>query len=222
MKTVLTCNNPAEAAVVSSILEAEGIETFVPQENTPQPIAGFPGGFQVKVQDEQFERALEILRAGGFAPTALLESSLSPRISHPKLPLFRWLLITHVILAIGIWFNAQKVDTRIPYQVRDYLDSLAPSLELWGLGYLGWMIGFGIDLVGSVILFFRSRFGLWVFAGGLALQTLWLWVFPGGIVYGAWSMIGTIDITLAGFLFGWAWSDKALLFSEKLEAKPSE
>jgi hypothetical protein len=217
MKTVLTCNNPAEVAVVSSILESEGIEIFVPQENTPQPIAGFPGGFQVKVEDDQFERAIEILRAGGFTPTPLIAPAASHHIphAHPKLPLFRWLVLTHIALAIGLWLNAQEVDPATPPYVNEYLESLAPSVELWGLGYMIWLIGFGIDLVGSITLFFRSRFGLRILIGGLTIETLWVWVFPGGIVYGASAVFIAIDVTLAGFLIGWAWSDKTLLVSEK-------
>lgn len=211
MKTIITCSNLTEVAMVRSLLEGDSIEVHVPQEHTPQPFAGFPGGFQIQVDDDLERRALEILRSANYSSIPLVGNSNGAGVTSPRLAWFRWLVVTDALLAIGVWLSAQRIDNSMPPAVRDYLDSLAASLELWSLGYYVYLIGFVTYLIGAMLLLFRMRMGLWMFVGGLALETLWAWVFPGGIIYGVANVFSMLELVLAGIIIGWAFSDRILL-----------
>lgn len=211
MQTVITCNNLAEAALVRSLLNAEDIEVLVPDEDTPQPLAGFPGGYRIQVPDSDRVRALAVLHAAGYikSPQKSAESNSPP--PPPRLTLFRTLLLIDAVLAIGVWIQSQRLVSSAPSHVQEYLESLAASFELWDLGYEVYTMGFGINLVGAVLLLFRLRTGLWLYFGGLMAEVLWAWVFPGGIIYGLLSVVGTLEILLAGFIIGFATFDKTIL-----------
>jgi hypothetical protein len=62
MTTVTTCSNPAEAMLLKSLLEANDIPAFVPDELTAQSAPHFSGsGLHLQVADEHAETAKRIL-----------------------------------------------------------------------------------------------------------------------------------------------------------------
>jgi hypothetical protein len=62
MTTVATCSNPAEAMLLKSLLEANQITTYVPDELTAQSAPHFSGsGIRVQVDDQHAETARKIL-----------------------------------------------------------------------------------------------------------------------------------------------------------------
>jgi hypothetical protein len=62
MITVTTCSNPAEAMLLRSLLEANGIPAFVPDELSAQTAPNFTGsGLHLQVADEHAETAKKII-----------------------------------------------------------------------------------------------------------------------------------------------------------------
>ncbi len=62
MTTVTTCSNPAEAMLLKSLLEANGIPAFVPDELSAQTAPNYAGsGLHLQVADEQVEAARQLL-----------------------------------------------------------------------------------------------------------------------------------------------------------------
>lgn len=62
MTTVTTCSNPAEAMLLKSMLEANDIPAYVPQELTAQSAVDFAGsGIRVQVDDENAAAARKVL-----------------------------------------------------------------------------------------------------------------------------------------------------------------
>jgi hypothetical protein len=62
MITVTTCSNPAEAMLLKSLLEANGIPAFVPDELSAQTAPNFAGsGLHLQVADEHAETAKKLL-----------------------------------------------------------------------------------------------------------------------------------------------------------------
>lgn len=62
MITVTTCSNPAEAMLLKSLLEANGIPAFVPDELSAQTAPIYAGsGLHLQVADEHAETARKLL-----------------------------------------------------------------------------------------------------------------------------------------------------------------
>lgn len=62
MTTVTTCSNPAEAMLLKSLLEANGIPAFVPDELTAQTAPNFSGsGLHLQVADEHADTARRLI-----------------------------------------------------------------------------------------------------------------------------------------------------------------
>ncbi len=62
MTNVATCSNPAEAMLLKTLLEGNGITVYVPDELTAQSAVNFAGeGIRVFVDAENFETAKRIL-----------------------------------------------------------------------------------------------------------------------------------------------------------------
>lgn len=62
MITVATCSNPAEAMLLKSLLEANDIPAFLPDELTPQTALDFSGsGLHLQVAEEHAETARQLL-----------------------------------------------------------------------------------------------------------------------------------------------------------------
>jgi hypothetical protein len=62
MITVATCSNPAEAMLLKSLLEANEITAYVPDELTAQAAPHFSGsGIRLQVDDEHADAAKKIL-----------------------------------------------------------------------------------------------------------------------------------------------------------------
>ncbi len=62
MTNVATCSNPAEAMLLKTLLEGNGITVYVPDELTSQSAVNFAGdGIRVFVDPENFETAKRIL-----------------------------------------------------------------------------------------------------------------------------------------------------------------
>jgi hypothetical protein len=62
MTTVATCSNPAEAMLLKSLLEANEITAYVPDELTAQSAPHFSGsGIRIQVDDEHAATARKIL-----------------------------------------------------------------------------------------------------------------------------------------------------------------
>ena len=60
---------PSEAQTLMALLRAEGIECYLRNELTSQIMAGYVdvGGARIEVLEKDVPRALEILKAGGYA-----------------------------------------------------------------------------------------------------------------------------------------------------------
>lgn len=62
MTTVATCSNPAEAMLLKSLLEANDIRAYVPDELTAQSAPHFSGsGIRVQVDDQHADTAKRLL-----------------------------------------------------------------------------------------------------------------------------------------------------------------
>ncbi|MEN9632910.1 MAG: putative prokaryotic signal transducing protein [Verrucomicrobiota bacterium] len=62
MTTVINCSNPAEAMLLKSVLEANQIPAYVPEELTAQAAVHFAGGgIRVMVDEENVAAAQRIL-----------------------------------------------------------------------------------------------------------------------------------------------------------------
>ena len=62
MTTVATCSNPAEAMLLKSLLEANEITAYVPDELTAQSAPHFSGsGIRIQVDDQHADTARRIL-----------------------------------------------------------------------------------------------------------------------------------------------------------------
>jgi hypothetical protein len=62
MTTVATCSNPAEAMLLKSLLEANDITAYVPDELTAQSAPHFSGsGIHIQVDDQDAAMAKRIL-----------------------------------------------------------------------------------------------------------------------------------------------------------------
>ena len=62
MVTVATCSNPAEAMLLKSLLEANEIEVYVPDELTSQTAVHYSGsGIHVQVNDTDAETARKLI-----------------------------------------------------------------------------------------------------------------------------------------------------------------
>lgn len=71
MITIATCSNPAEAMLLKSLLEANDIPAFVPDELTAQTAPNYSGsGLHLQVAAEHAESARRILQD---AESALIE-----------------------------------------------------------------------------------------------------------------------------------------------------
>jgi hypothetical protein len=69
MITVATCSNPAEAMLLKSLLEANDITAYVPEELTAQSAPHFSGsGIRVQVDDEHGDAAKRILEEAEANP----------------------------------------------------------------------------------------------------------------------------------------------------------
>jgi hypothetical protein len=76
MITVATCSNPAEAMLLKSLLQANNIEAYVPDELTAQSAPHFSGsGIRVQVQEQQAEAAKRILDEAESKPDADAEEA---------------------------------------------------------------------------------------------------------------------------------------------------
>lgn len=76
MKTVATCSNPAEAMLLKSLLEANNITAYVPDELTAQSAPHFSGsGLHIQVDDENADTARKLLEE---AETAFADESGEP------------------------------------------------------------------------------------------------------------------------------------------------
>lgn len=75
MITVATCSNPAEAMLLKSLLQANDIEAYVPDELTAQSAPHFSGsGIRVQVQEQHAEAAKRILDEAESKPGTESES----------------------------------------------------------------------------------------------------------------------------------------------------
>lgn len=62
MTTITTCSDPAEAMLLKSLLEANDIPAFVPDELSAQTAPNYTGGgLHLQVADEHAETARKIL-----------------------------------------------------------------------------------------------------------------------------------------------------------------
>lgn len=68
MTTVATCSNPAEAMLLKSLLEANAITAYVPEELTAQAAPDFSGsGLRVQVDDENAVAAKRLIEEAAIA-----------------------------------------------------------------------------------------------------------------------------------------------------------
>lgn len=110
---------PADAQILRSLLESEGIECYLKDELSNQILGSYVdiGGVKVEILEKDVPRALEIMEAGGFPVETNNEpeqlkalSSFSDRIPFlRKYPLEKQIMIifiiTAVLLALLIYFS---------------------------------------------------------------------------------------------------------------------
>jgi hypothetical protein len=78
MTTVATCSNPAEAMLLKSLLEANNITAYVPDELTAQSAPHFSGsGIHIQVDDEQAAAAQRVLESAEDTDDSGSETELS-------------------------------------------------------------------------------------------------------------------------------------------------
>ena len=60
---------PSEAGPLMALLESEGIECYLRNELTSQLMAGYVdvGGARLEILEKDYDRALELMREGGYA-----------------------------------------------------------------------------------------------------------------------------------------------------------
>lgn len=125
--TLKTFTYPSEAYILRGKLESEGISCFIKDEFTVQSnpmYSNAVGGVKLQVQEVDLEKAIEILKAGGYT---LDDYSQPPkfylnfaRISD-KIPLFNKIpelfrvLIIFVILVCGILYSLMWLITKLVY-----------------------------------------------------------------------------------------------------------
>jgi len=81
MTTVATCSNPAEAMLLKSLLEANDITAYVPEELTAQSAPHFSGsGIRVQVDDQHAEIALKLLEEAEASSEVDDEDDASPAL----------------------------------------------------------------------------------------------------------------------------------------------
>lgn len=115
MKTVAAFNHVHEAHLVRCRLEAEGLSAFISDENLVSlnwMYSQAVGGVKVQVADEDYERALRILRADHNMHTTKIHANEideeccpscgSSATTHPYSP---WSLIPSFILAVPVFFR---------------------------------------------------------------------------------------------------------------------
>ncbi len=89
--TIKTVTYPHELALIRGYLEAEGVECFVQDEMMAQVYNFYSnaiGGIKLQVREEDLDRAMRIMRDGGFlAP----EDFVAPRETNPFTRLFTYL-----------------------------------------------------------------------------------------------------------------------------------
>ncbi len=84
MTTVATCSNPAEAMLLKSLLEANDITAYVPDELTAQAAPHFSGsGIRVQVEDDQAPAAQRILEEAENTTALETDSELPPDDAAP-------------------------------------------------------------------------------------------------------------------------------------------
>jgi hypothetical protein len=86
MTTVTTCSNPAEAMLLKSMLEANDIPAYVPEELTAQSAVDFAGsGIRVQVDDENEAAARKVLEEAQSTDLTeeAIESEIEDEKSHP-------------------------------------------------------------------------------------------------------------------------------------------
>lgn len=69
LKTIMTFTLPQDAYLARSLLESEGIETFIQDELTAQVINFYSnaiGGVKLQVRESDIENGITILKNGGF------------------------------------------------------------------------------------------------------------------------------------------------------------
>jgi hypothetical protein len=211
--TIATCTNLAEAELLKSVLESDGIFAAIPNANTPQPLSGFPSGYQLQVAPEDETRGRERLAelAGSRDPEPALHSPPSPP-NPPGTGIFQAALIAEMMMTFIFWVQSQRGISAHPPAVEEYLASLAPSVAAWQLGYLGYRILAAISFVGGLLMLFRVRTGWTLYTLSAVLSTCLLWVFPGGIAFGGWNVLGSVQLLLAGGIITFGFSHRRELF----------
>lgn len=201
------CTSLAEAQFLCSVLEADGITATIPEEQTPVPVAGAIGGYSLVVPDGVADRAREILASAekpAEAPSTRGGSAGAPQSpsAAKRAAFFKPMVLLDGLLLAIFLSHASTSQPDYPASVAEYLRALAASNELWTMGYYTYRIATGFALCGSVLMLFGIRAGLGVYVAGRACEIATFWVFPGGIVYGIWSVIGSLEMLVAGLIVG--------------------
>ncbi|MEI9895833.1 MAG: DUF2007 domain-containing protein [Chthoniobacter sp.] len=115
MKTVKTFVNLSEAGFASSLLEASGIPALLADEQSFLMLPGpATGGIRLQVEDQDFERAMQVLAGGPDAPTTLrAPASAEAPEDKGKIPvgLFVAVLVALAFLGFAIhqWTEQRRV-----------------------------------------------------------------------------------------------------------------
>ncbi len=133
MRTLTTCSNPAEASFLQGLLHEQGIEAFVPDQNTI-PIGVYQVPLQVDPAD--YDRAQTILKdfAAAQAPTEVEEPAkvVSPGDDFPFFRIMGAVAVLWVVLssirAFFFLLASEELDTRVTDTVNVGVGSIFKGL----------------------------------------------------------------------------------------------
>ena len=101
---------PSEAGPLMALLESEGIECYLRNELTSQLMAGYVdvGGARLEILEKDYDRALELMREGGYVQYVDMEDEPVMRVGGwtrhipflRDLPLERQILYFFIFIAV--------------------------------------------------------------------------------------------------------------------------
>jgi hypothetical protein len=110
--TIQTYTYPQDMAIVRSLLESEGIETFVLDEVISQVnpfYANAVGGIKLQVESRDVQKAMEVLQEKGFinkpaSQTPAFEDKLSGIVSTHRKLIYRIVFVLFAALAVMCYY----------------------------------------------------------------------------------------------------------------------
>lgn len=171
MKTVRTFTELTQAIVAQNSLAAAGVESAIPDQNTPAPMAGNLGRVELLVAETDFAEADRILGHEESAPrSAPARPATRLATDGADLLWLRRLAFVDLTLSVGFYAWGSLVPVSHPSYVQAYLEAFAFGNQAWDIGYNLSNAGLLIQVIGLFFFIVQSRRGRWIYACGIALQ----------------------------------------------------